>query len=85
MSKNVEHSSEKTPRELMERFTEFHTSSDIFLFYALHCNNFVIIVVRTIIIIIIVTFLNVAQFPYACSVALHRRSKTIYYGFRIGS
>ena len=30
MSKNVEHSSEKTPRELMERFTEFHTSATHF-------------------------------------------------------
>ena len=36
MSKNVEHSSEKTPRELMERFTNFYSflwsSSDIFHF-----------------------------------------------------
>ena len=43
MSKNVEHSSEKTPRELMERFTEFHTSATHFFdqgqifFFFTHC------------------------------------------------
>ena len=51
MSKNVEHSSEKTPRELMERFTNFthaHASAHFFdqvqvFFLFTHC---IVITVR---------------------------------------